>query len=252
MTGLHHNVIGSGPAVALLHPIGLSGEFWPGLASRLAGSHSVVTIDLLGHGLSPDAPRPGRMSDQVSAVTALLDSLSAGPAVLVGVSFGGMIAQHVALARPDLVRGLVVAGSMGRAPESAREMLVQRGAEAEAGGMAAIVDPTLERWFTPEFMSDDAVARVRERLLANAPANWAAAWEAIAGHDALERLGSLTVPARVIAGELDRAITIDTKRALSEAFSDASFVVLEGSPHMMQIETAGRFADAIVDFLQDT
>ncbi len=247
--GLHYKESGSGPPLLLLHPVGLDTGFWEGVADRLAQRRRVLAVDTAGHGISTDAARPGRMADRVKDVVQLILERNLGPVTLLGVSFGGMIAQNVALARPDLVSALVLAGCPGRMPPEARPVILKRGADAEAGGMAAVVATTLERWFTQPFMSTEAVEKVRRRLLANKPSNWAAAWEAVAEHNALPRLGALDMPALVIAGENDLATPLDAKRALAAALRRSRFVVLEGAPHMMQIEQPGPFLAAVEEFL---
>lgn len=252
MTGLSYETTGSGPAVVLLHPVGLDRSFWGGLPNALARSNTVVAVDTAGHGASPDAARPGRMRDRVAQTAAVLEEIGPGKAVLVGVSFGGMIAQQLAIERPDLVSGLVLGGCPAAIPASARQAILKRGADAEANGMASVMEATLERWFTAPFLSSDEVARVRARLLADSPANWAAAWEAIAEHDALARLNDLAMPVLVLAGERDAATSLDAKRALAAAIPGSRLTVLPNAPHMMHIECPGPFGDAVLDFLLST
>jgi 3-oxoadipate enol-lactonase len=242
---------GSGPLVLLLHPVGLDRTFWAGLPERLAETHMVIAVDTAGHGNSPDAVRPGRMQDRIDDIVELLSALNQGPATLLGVSFGGMIAQQVALARPDLVSGLILAGCPGAIPATAQDAMRKRGADAELHGMSAVTDATLERWFTPDFLSTDDVRRVADRLLADKPSNWAAAWEAVAEHDALERLKSLDIPALVIAGEKDAATSLDAKRALAAAIPGSRLTILPGAPHIMQIECPDAFAEAVTGFLNE-
>lgn len=237
--------------VVLLHPVGLDRTFWDELPSILSQQYTVVAVDIAGHGNSPDAARPGRMADRIDDIVELLHTFDPGPAILIGVSFGGMIAQQVALAHPDQVSGLILAGCPGTIPATARDAIRERGADAELKGMLAVLDTTLERWFTPPFMSTDAVQKVADRLLADKPSNWAAAWEAVAEHDALERLPSLDIPTLVIAGEKDAATSLDAKRALAAAIPNSRLVILPGAPHIMQIECAEAFTAAVIGFLSE-
>lgn len=249
---LHARRSGTGSPLLLLHPVGLDSTFWDGLIGPLSRRFKVLAVDTAGHGASADPSRPGRMADRVADVIDLILRENSGPAVLVGVSFGGMIAQNVALARPDLVTSLVLAACPGRIPAAARDAILARGAEAERGGMAAVVEATLQRWFTPGFLSTETVARVRRRLLDDAPTNWAASWEAIAGHDALERLGSFAGKALVVAGEADLATPLPAKQALAAAIPGARLVVLANAPHMMHVEQPEAFLGAVEDFLDET
>ena len=150
---------------------------------------------------------------------------------------------------PDLVAALIPSGCGGRIPEAARPAILARGTDAETGGMAAVVEGTIERWFTPGFRATAAVDAVRRRLLADDPSGWSAAWEAIAGHDALDRLAAVQVPALVIGGEADAATPVEAARALAAAIPGAELAILPGAPHMMQIESPDLYAAAIEGFL---
>lgn len=246
---LHTTRTGNGPPLILLHPVGLSSVFWPVLVERMKGSRTVIAVDTSGHGSSPDAARPGRMVDRVTELISLMESLEIRSADILGVSFGGMIAMQLALARPDLVRSLILAACPPEIPEAGREGILERGRAAETGGMAAVLDDTLTRWFTPSFMSTDAVARIRDRLLQNDPSNWAAAWEAVAEHDALDRLKTVRAPTLVVAGEADAATPLAAKHAIANAIPDSRLEILAGAPHMLQIERADDFADLVSGFL---
>jgi 3-oxoadipate enol-lactonase len=251
MRQLSYRITGEGPPLVLLHPVGLDGNSWEGLPEIFGISYTVVAADLTGHGSSPPAPRPGRMGEYVDDVIRLLQQLDRGPATLLGVSFGGMIAQHVATTNSALVRRLVLAGCPGHVPSDARSSILQRGQAAEAGGMSAVLQGTLERWFTPSFRSTDQVRRVADRLLSNAPSNFAAAWEAISEHDARPGLGTLRCPTLVVGGGRDLATSLEAKRALAAAIPQSELVVLPDAPHMMQIECSASFAEVVQRFLSD-
>jgi 3-oxoadipate enol-lactonase len=130
-------------------------------------------------------------------------------------------------------------------------LLRERGLAAERGGMVAVVEPTVERWFTPSFLADPAVNGVRERLLRNDPLNWSATWHAIATFDALTELGNIRTPTLVIAGERDAATPLAATAAIADAIPGARRVILPGAPHMMQIECRDAFNSAVGAFLAD-
>lgn len=239
---------GQGPAVVLLHPVGLSSEFWPGVVEPLAERFTVIAVDLGGHGRSPDVARPGRFADRLAEVVELVEPRA--PVALVGASFGGMLAMHVAATRPDLVSALVLSAAPPAIPEEGRAPVLERGRTAEAGGMEAVLQDTLTRWFTPGFQDDPLVARVAERLRANAPSNWAGTWEAVSEHDALDRLGDIRCPTLVIAGEADAATPLAAKRRLAEGIPGATLEIIEGAPHMIHLERPGEFVALVDGFLR--
>lgn len=249
MAALANTRSGSGPLVVLLHPVGLDKTFWDPLPARLSGRFEVMAVDLAGHGDSPAASRPGSMDERVAEVARLIEGTGQGRAAVLGVSFGGMVAQNLALARPDLVSALVLTACPGRIPPEARDALRKRGADAEANGIESIIDATLRRWFTEPFLGNEAVARVRERLHSNSIEGWAAAWEAIASHDALDRLHAVKAPTLVVAGEADLGTPVEAKRALAAAIPGSRLEIIAGAPHMLQIENADIYAGIVSGFL---
>ncbi len=254
---LHYTRHGHGPMVVLLHPVGLDGTFWRDLPQSLSDRYTVICVDLRGHGQSSPAPRPGTMAACVDDVAAVIRDAGKGQgqgqenqkAVVLGLSFGGMVAQNLAIQHPELVSGLVVCGCGAMIPPAFKQAILARGSDAEQGGMQAITPATLERWFTPAFMASPDVEKVRARLLADKPSDFAAAWEAISEHQALDRLKQVTVPALVIGGSLDLATSVEAIAVLADAFADGRKVILEGAPHMMQIENQDVFTAAVRHFL---
>jgi 3-oxoadipate enol-lactonase len=247
---LHGRGEGAGPLTVLLHPVGLDGSFWGGLPAVLARQRRVLSLDLAGHGASPAVARPRPIEAYADDVAAAIREADNGPAEVVGLSFGSMVAQMVAIRHPDLVSALVACGSGGTFAGEIRPMLRERGLMAERDGMQAILEPTLTRWFTPDFLSNEAVERVRKRLLADEVAGWSAGWHAIAGLDATPHLGGLEVPTLVIAGELDAATPAAVAEAtIARVIPGADFTVLPGAPHMMQIECEAAYTEAVAGFL---
>ncbi|MBR0646830.1 alpha/beta fold hydrolase [Plastoroseomonas hellenica] len=246
---LHGVLTGAGPLVVLLHPVGLDHRFWGMLPGVLAAERRVLALDLAGHGQSPQVARPRSIEEYADDVAAAIVQAGGDPAEVVGLSFGGMIAQVLALRHPHLIGKLVPGGCGGTFAAEVRPMLQERGLAAERDGMAAVVPPTLERWFSTGF-AGSVLGAVRERLLAQDVAGWSAGWHAIAGLDATPRLGQVRVPTLVIAGERDAA----TPAAITEAtvmrvIPGARLAVLPGAPHMMQLECAEAYTRAVAGFL---
>lgn len=248
---LHCRVDGAGRDLVLLHPAGLDHASMQAVAVAAARSHRVLSIDLRGHGLSPDAQVGSRLEEWAEDIRAAIVRHCNGPAVILGVSLGGMLAQTLAYRHPDVVCGLVLCACTATFDAPLREVLRERGQAAERGGMAAVVDATLDRWFTAEARKGPAAMIVRERLLNDQVSNWVATWHAIALHDALPRLADLAVPTLVIAGECDAATPLAATRRLADAIPGARWLCLPGAPHMMQIECSENFNTAVRQFLDE-
>jgi 3-oxoadipate enol-lactonase len=246
---LHCIVSGEGPDLVLLHPVGLDHTFWPSLTEAASRTHRVLALDLRGHGASSKASPGTSLEDFADDVYAAIARYGRGPAIVLGLSFGGMLAQVLALRHPKAVAALVLSGCTGGFAPEVRPVLRERGLTAEREGMDAIVQATIERWFTPAFRADPQVERVRERLRANDVASWSAAWQAISTFDALPRLAEIAVPTLVIAGEVDAATPIAAANRLAESIRRARFEILPAAPHMMQIERRDDYTATVTKFL---
>ena len=100
---------GEGPGVLLLHGLAGTAVEWEETAAWLSATHRVVALDQRGHGRSERRPADVSREAFVADAIAAIDELALAPAVLIGQSLGGHTAFLVAAARPDLVRGLVIA-----------------------------------------------------------------------------------------------------------------------------------------------
>jgi 3-oxoadipate enol-lactonase len=224
--------------VLYLHPIGLDGRLWQGIAAE-----SALTPDFPGFGASTLVGRP-TFDLLVDSVAALLTE----PADIIGVSLGSMVAQHVAVERPELVRSLVLACGSARAHAEASR---QRAAATRAGGMTAVLPSTLERWLTESTRSTPghpAVGYVTQCLLGDDPEVFASYWDEMAGHDMLDSLGLIDVPTTVIAADSDRAVPVPEMAEAAGRIPGARFEVLPG-PHILPLENQAGFRDAVTRHL---
>lgn len=224
----------TGPELVFLHPIGLDQRIYADV--RRDGE---LALDFPGFGAA-------QAVDRVS-LAGLADYVLGHikqPVTLVGVSLGGMVAQQVAVREPDAVASLVVACSNAA---SHPHTMAERAAATRAGGMAGVLDTTLERWFTPEALATPGhpgVAYARQRLLDDDPEVFAQYWEAMAEHDVTAQLPSIPVPVTFIAGKTDRASSAETLEQMAEAVPRGVFEVIDG-PHMLPLERPREFRAAL-------
>ena len=247
---LHCDLTGAGRSLVLLHPVGLDNTFWGPLVEAASRSHRLMNVDLRGHGRSPPAQEGMAVDHYADDVHAAIAHHRMAPAVVLGLSFGGMVAQSLAVRHSGDVAALLLCACPSAIPEDSRPIVRERGRAAQREGMAAVVEPTVERWFNRDFRSGPAADRVRERLRRNRPDDFAAAWHAIAEFDCRSGLGSIAAPTLVVAGEHDAATPLAASEALAAAIRDATIEVIGGAPHMMQIECADRFCAVVGAFLE--
>ncbi len=245
---LHYAVEGEGAEVLLLHPVGLDLTAWDALAGVLSNDFRVLRVDLRGHGQSAALP-PSNLADFVTDVHLLLGTLRCTPVDVIGLSLGGMVAQLLAIEYPDDVRSLVLAATASTFSPAMREMLIDRGMTAEREGMQAVVQPTLERWFTPGFLHSEVVARCRQRLLTDDVACWTATWRAMAALETLPRLNEIHVPTFVVTGDADASTPPSAAQTIVDSIGGARLSILAGAPHLAPYERPDLFTPLVLSFL---
>jgi 3-oxoadipate enol-lactonase len=249
--GLNYELGGRGPFVVLLHPVGLDLTFLASLANNMRNEFTVLTVDQRGHGKSP-APTPTHsLGDYADDLHALLIKLGLTPAAAVGFSFGGMVAQELALKYSQDVSALVVCASRASLPSAARDIARARGDDARERGMSDVVEATLDRWFTPAFRASGKEGVAKSRLLSDNVEGWAQAWYAMAAIDTLPRLGSIRVPTLCLAGEMDKSSPPETVKEMTAAIPGARYAEIKDAPHMLFLEQPEATARVIGDFLRD-
>lgn len=236
----------------LLHPVGLDLTFFDALVRSLRHSFAILRVDANGHGDTRRTEGPATLEAYTDDIHQTLVALGWLPTAVVGFSFGGMLAQTLALTYPDDVRSLVVAACASTFAPETRAQIEERGRIAIADGMAAVVESTLTRWFSESFLQSKAVDRVRARLLNDEPASWARAWKAIASVDTAPRLAEVHVPTLCLAGGADRSAPPPVVEAIARRIARAEFKIIPGAAHMMFIEQPADIAATIEHFLRST
>lgn len=239
------------PLVVFVHAVGLDLTWWGPQVEAASARYRVVAFDLLGHGASSH-PRRGYSLEELAAdLAAVIRGVGASSAHVVGHSVGGMIAQVLAVQQPEIVRSLTLIATAASFSEAGRNAIRQRGQVTRAGGMGAILQATIERWFTPEFVArrPDVIDRCIKILLNNSKEIHAAMWEGIARHDTTARLGTLRCPALVLAGEQDTATPPQVARALAAMIPGAQLKIIPAAAHLAPVEAPQLVNDEILKFL---
>lgn len=240
-----------GPLVVLLHALGLNRSFWDVQTAALDSRYLVLAVDVLDQTQPRRADFVPTFSGLAAAAAAVITHTQTGPAHVVGLSLGSMIAQTLALQEPPLVRSLTLIGSAATFAEAGRTALRERAAQTRAEGMAAIAPLHLARWFTPEFTQQhpDVIERVTRTLLANAPEVHAALWEMVSGLDTLPRLPELTCPVLVIVGAEDTSTPPAAAQRIADAVAGARLETVDSSAHLTPLEAPGTVNTLLTEFL---
>ena len=237
------------PSIALLHGFTQTAACWGPFADELSTTHSLVAIDLPGHGGS------GEVRADLSQTTELVAS-SIDRGIVIGYSLGGRVALHLALGHPQLVERLVIIGATGGL-DSEEERRQRRVAdESLADHLEDIgVDAFLDEWLSqPMFASLTAQQSFRELRATNAAAGLASSLR-LCGTGTQEslwsRLGELTMPVLVIAGANDEKFTHLGHRLVESIGTNASIQLIDNAGHSAQLENPEGTAAAITKWLSE-
>lgn len=247
---LHVEIEGSGPRLVLVHGFTQTGRSWGTVGSELARDHRVVKVDAPGHGRSSSTS-----VDMEEGARLLAEA--GGPAAYIGYSMGARLCLHLALARPALVRALVLVGGTAgiEDPESRRarrgddEALAQ---ELEQVGVAEFV----RRWLARPLFGglDDSTAGFDARLENTVPG--LAASLRLAGTGAQEplweRLAELSMPVLAVAGERDELFRSRAEAMAAAIGANAKVAVVPAAGHAAHSEAPDAFLAAVRPFLAQT
>lgn len=239
----------AGYPVVFANSLGTDMRLWDQVLPLLPRGLRIIRFDKRGHGLSDCPPAPYAMEDLVSDAEALLDGLGLRECVFVGLSIGGMIGQGLAARRPDLVRALVLSNTAAKMGDAA--MWQARIDAIRAGGIEALADAVMERWFSPAFLSRPELTAWRNMLTRTPVEGYVGCCHAIAGADLSESTGALSLPVLAIAGREDGASPPELVQGTASMIAGSRFAVIEGAGHLPCVEDPAAYAALLNEFLKE-
>jgi 3-oxoadipate enol-lactonase len=250
---LHYTVVGEGPWVTLVHSLASDLTLLDAQAKMLARQFKVLRVDIRGHGKSPAPPSPYSMQDLADDVQTLFEKLSITQTAWVGVSLGGMMGLMHAIRHPGIITRLVVGDATAGYPESAHVGWRERIGFVRERGTAAIVQGTLSRWFTADFLQrEPAVVAHFAGIIAATPANgFIGCAEAIIGYNVTAKLSQIGCPALIMVGEEDEATPPAMAQALASGIAGAIYAPIGSAAHQANIEQPDTFNMHLETFLVD-
>ena len=179
-----------GAPVVFANSLGTDLRLWDKVLPLLPDGLRIIRYDKRGHGLSSCPAAPYSMGALISDIEGLLDCLNVREAVIVGCSIGGMIAQGLAVKRLDQVRAIVLSNTAAKI--GTEEMWAERIAAVEKGGIEALADAVMERWFSERFRATPEIIAWRNMLTRTPDAGYAGCSAAISGTDFFTTTSCLT------------------------------------------------------------
>ncbi|MBC2903747.1 alpha/beta fold hydrolase [Streptomyces cupreus] len=247
---------GSGDPVVLLHCGFVDHRFWADQIPALAAGYRVIAPDVRGHGFSANASEPFRWADDLAG---LLRHLDVGPAVLVGVSMGGVIATDTVLEHPELVRAVVTCGAATGdhqyqdpwTQEIQAEYARTLGAGDIEGWLAAFLRVVPGEHRSAADIDPDILNRLRELALHTISKHTPGEkdWH-VRVTDSWPRLAKIDVPVLALNGTLEPADMLDAAERLAQAVPHGRTRTIEGVGHYLNMEKPDDFNRVVLDFLR--
>lgn len=239
------------PVLVLGNPIGTTRAVWDKQVPALARHFRVLRLEWRGHGVpgaqSGAPPGPYTIAELGADVLTAVNHYELTSFAYAGVSLGGMTGLWLAANAPERVTSLAVCCS-ALAPMPSPDLWHERARLVRAGGMDAIADTVVPRWFTPSFVArhPDEVATVLAMLRGTAPEGYAACGEAIASMDLWPLLPSVKAPTLVLSGAEDPAAPPWVGARTARGIPGSRFTVVRGASHFAHYETPGPVTDALL------
>lgn len=236
------------PALVLGNSIGTDFSLWDEVLPRLLRHFYVIRYDMRGHGGS-DAPAGeytmAQLTDDLEAVIA---AAGVSRYAYCGISLGGMVGMSLAARRPAGLSHVILSNTTAQFPDPS--LWTTRIQAVLQGGMAAIAEAGLARFFTPALVERNPmpVQRVRNTLLGISPQGYAGCCAAIRDMALQPLLAQIQVPTLVVSGEFDVSTPPAVGAALAQAIAGSQHVVL-GSAHIPCIEIPVAYTDTLIQFL---
>lgn len=242
------------PIVALSHSLGSSSTMWEPQIAALEPHFHVLKIDTRGHGGTQVTSGAYDLDLLGDDEIALLDVLNIDRVHWVGLSMGGMIGQNLALRHPQRLLSLSLCDTMARIPEAAGPVWLERIATAEHSGMHALVDSTLERWFTDDYRqkSPPGFTAIREQFLETDVRGFVGCSHAIREMDYLDDLRQIKMPVQIIVGDDDLSTPVALSEDMHARLPRSKLTVLTDARHLSNIEQAEQFNQTLLAFLSST
>jgi pimeloyl-ACP methyl ester carboxylesterase len=245
---------GSGPALVLLHGFLCDSRVWRDQLAGLAHAYDVVAWDAPGAGLSSDPGDPFTLSDWARCLASFLDALGLRRAHVLGLSWGGILAQELLRLDRARVERLVLAGTYaGWRGSLAPEACEQRLARCERDALLTR-DELAQRWVRELFSATapDAVLDAMATLLADFhPHGFRLMARSSAATDTTDMLPTIDMPTLLLWGAEDERSPLAIAERLAAAIPAARLAVIPRAGHVSNMERPDAFNAAVLRFLGD-
>ncbi|WP_433634865.1 alpha/beta fold hydrolase [Nocardia sp. CA-120079] len=240
------NGLTDAPVVVFIGALGTTISMWDDQLREFSGRYRTIAVDLPGHGGTPVPDERCTVAGFAADVIALMNALGVDRFVVVGLSFGGAVAQAIAARYADRVLSVVIACA---ATEYDSDFWHTRALTVRTRGLSEIVQRTAVRRFAPGFAEREPETYAQSLLMLSTmnPKGYAACCEALATHNARPLLPHITAPALILAGEFDEVTPPALVREMTKLIPDSTLRVIHRAAHLVNVEKPLVFNALVTD-----
>lgn len=239
------------PWLILSNSLATDMTMWEPQIEALSALRRIVRYDTRGHGQSSAIAGPYSFEQLVGDIVAITDHLQIASADIMGLSLGGMTVLGLALDHPDRVDRVICCAARAEFPSPAIASWDQRLDAVAKGGVSAIADDTLARWFTPKTQQEqpELIAHARRMILSTPDEGYSGCVAALKTLDYFRHLPKLEKETLYVVGEADAGAPVAAMRAMAEATPHSQLVIAPAAAHIANMENPVAFNAAVCKFL---
>lgn len=247
---------GEGPAITTINNFFMSAPSWRVFTDELAQSYRIISYDMCGHGQSTHPEQYPTWAGHAADVIGLLDALEIDKTYLISTSISTVLAREVALAYPDRVKGIVLAGPSFGPKGMRRHRQTQRAwlLTLEHHGLAALYAHLYPEVFAADMneeLGTPGFLGLRESFLAitNTEDLTNGLNLAMQGDTSPELLARIEAPTLVLIGDDDFLLSSTGAKELAERFPNGSYEIMPKAGHLPFIDDSVSFQAIIRKFI---
>jgi len=235
------------PWLVLSHSLACSVRMWDPQVEAFQSRFRILNYDMRGHGATSAPQGPYTLDMLADDILGLVSFLKIKTASYCGLSIGGMIGQTIAIRGGHPFTKMVLADTTHTQPPEAIKQWEDRIAIAKSKGMSALVDSTMERWFTAPNRATPAAKKIAALISATPAAGYIGCGQAIMKLNTTARLKDIKLPVLAITGEQDGAAP--GTKYIGATVPGAKYVGIPNAAHIANVEQAEAFNRALREFL---